>query len=186
MFLYNLIYWFHDNMLQIWVPVPKEEVLRSKEEHRKESRTGAIPKLLNDQENNVQKMGTVPKREDEDVTACDVYLMPPPPPPPPLLEKVNVDPVVPAETASKKPSPRNQNPLVYAKSFTIAELQQYTNSFSSDHLLGAGMLGSVYRAQLPDGKVCNDKFGLLKYILLCFGLYGTCLEFSYCSHFCAR
>lgn len=37
--------------------------------------------------------------------------------------------------------------------FTIAALQQYTNSFGEDNLIGQGTLGSVYRAELPDGKV---------------------------------
>ncbi|KAK6149896.1 hypothetical protein DH2020_017421 [Rehmannia glutinosa] len=40
-----------------------------------------------------------------------------------------------------------------AQFFTIASLQQYTNSFSQENLIGKGTLGTVYRAQLPDGKV---------------------------------
>jgi serine/threonine protein kinase len=43
------------------------------------------------------------------------------------------------------------------KSFTIASLQQYTNSFSQENLIGGGTLGSVYRAQLPDGKLLAVK-----------------------------
>lgn len=152
-------------MLKICFPVPKESVVRPKEDHQKETRrTGAIPKPLNDQERNVFRMGTIPKREDEDVTSLDLYLMPPPPPPPPTrppppplphipIERVIVEPIVPAERSTIKHSPRNENPVIHSKSFSVAELQQYTNSFSSDNLLGAGMLGNVYRAQLPDGKV---------------------------------
>ncbi|KAL4626985.1 hypothetical protein ACB092_05G135100 [Castanea dentata] len=32
-------------------------------------------------------------------------------------------------------------------------LQQHTNSFSHENFIGEGMLGSVYRGELPDGKV---------------------------------
>jgi len=37
--------------------------------------------------------------------------------------------------------------------FTIATLQKYTNSFSEENFVGEGTLGSVYRAELPGGKV---------------------------------
>ncbi|KAI4299320.1 hypothetical protein L6164_032789 [Bauhinia variegata] len=39
------------------------------------------------------------------------------------------------------------------KAYTIASLQQYTNSFSQESCIGEGTLGSVYRAELPDGKL---------------------------------
>ncbi|MED6106162.1 hypothetical protein PIB30_002053 [Stylosanthes scabra] len=39
------------------------------------------------------------------------------------------------------------------KVYTVAEIQLVTKSFSEDNLLGAGSLGSVYRAEFPDGKV---------------------------------
>ncbi|XP_011096273.1 protein STRUBBELIG-RECEPTOR FAMILY 1 [Sesamum indicum] len=44
-----------------------------------------------------------------------------------------------------------------SKFFTIASLQQYTNSFSQENLIGRGTLGTVYRAQLPDRKVLAVK-----------------------------
>jgi hypothetical protein len=37
--------------------------------------------------------------------------------------------------------------------FTIATLQKYTSSFSEENFVGEGTLGSVYRAELPGGKV---------------------------------
>lgn len=37
--------------------------------------------------------------------------------------------------------------------FTVASLQQYTNSFSEEHIIGEGSLGNVYRAVFPHGKV---------------------------------
>ncbi|KAL5162793.1 Protein STRUBBELIG-RECEPTOR FAMILY 3 [Glycine soja] len=39
------------------------------------------------------------------------------------------------------------------KVYTVASLQQYTNSFSQENYIGEGMLGPVYRAELPDGKL---------------------------------
>ncbi|XP_051128897.1 protein STRUBBELIG-RECEPTOR FAMILY 3-like [Andrographis paniculata] len=44
-----------------------------------------------------------------------------------------------------------------AKFFTIASLQQYTDSFSQENLIGKGTLGAVYSARLPDGKVLAVK-----------------------------
>ncbi|KAK6124631.1 hypothetical protein DH2020_041619 [Rehmannia glutinosa] len=38
-----------------------------------------------------------------------------------------------------------------AKVYTVAELQIATNSFSEENLIGEGSLGSVYRAEFPDG-----------------------------------
>lgn len=44
------------------------------------------------------------------------------------------------------------------KVYTVASLQQYTNSFSQENCIGEGTLGSVYRAELPDGKVIFFQF----------------------------
>ncbi|CAN0852834.1 Protein STRUBBELIG-RECEPTOR FAMILY 1 [Linum grandiflorum] len=41
--------------------------------------------------------------------------------------------------------------------FTIATLQQCTNSFSEENFVGEGLLGPVYRAELPDGKLLAVK-----------------------------
>ena len=40
-----------------------------------------------------------------------------------------------------------------AKAFTVALLEQYANSFSHENIIGEGMLGSIYRGELPNGKV---------------------------------
>ncbi|XWS43217.1 hypothetical protein CRYUN_Cryun16bG0083600 [Craigia yunnanensis] len=44
-----------------------------------------------------------------------------------------------------------------AKVYTVAELQLATNSFSQENLLGEGSLGSVYKAEFPDGQVLAVK-----------------------------
>lgn len=42
---------------------------------------------------------------------------------------------------------------ICAKHYTVAELQLATSNFSLGNLLGEGTLGSVYRADFPDGQV---------------------------------
>ncbi|KQK15717.1 protein STRUBBELIG-RECEPTOR FAMILY 3 [Brachypodium distachyon] len=39
------------------------------------------------------------------------------------------------------------------KSFSVASLQQYTNSFSEDNLIRDSRFGKVYQAELPDGEI---------------------------------
>ncbi|CAN8305554.1 unnamed protein product [Cochlearia groenlandica] len=47
--------------------------------------------------------------------------------------------------------PPGLNSSASATVFTIASLQQYTNGFSEEHIIGEGLLGNVYRAELPHG-----------------------------------
>ncbi|KAL5839639.1 hypothetical protein ACOSQ4_012247 [Xanthoceras sorbifolium] len=82
--------------------------------------------------------------------------LPPPPLPFPLVEKVMVKPLAPAQVATKSHPSMHLNSSSVSV-FTIASLQQYTNSFSEDNFIGQGMLGSVYRAELPDGKLLAVK-----------------------------
>ncbi|PHT52921.1 Protein STRUBBELIG-RECEPTOR FAMILY 2 [Capsicum baccatum] len=46
---------------------------------------------------------------------------------------------------------------ICAKVYTVAELQLATNNFSPVNLLGEGTLGSVYRADFPDGQILAVK-----------------------------
>ncbi|GAA0159759.1 hypothetical protein LIER_16465 [Lithospermum erythrorhizon] len=55
---------------------------------------------------------------------------------------------------SKRPATKNVNS---ANFFTIASLQQYTSSFSQENLIGSGMLGTVYKAELPSGRLLAVK-----------------------------
>lgn len=70
----------------------------------------------------------------------------------PLLpaERIVADPTF---TQLTPPSRNASKTVESAKFFTIASLQQCTNSFSQENLVGKGTLGSVYRGQLPDGNV---------------------------------
>ncbi|KAL2483255.1 Protein STRUBBELIG-RECEPTOR FAMILY 3 [Forsythia ovata] len=66
------------------------------------------------------------------------------------------EPIAEAEATVAKSSTR-QIPATSVKAYTIASLQQYTNSFSQENLIGGGMLGNVYKAQLPDGRLLAVK-----------------------------
>ncbi|XP_073287390.1 protein STRUBBELIG-RECEPTOR FAMILY 2-like [Primulina huaijiensis] len=46
---------------------------------------------------------------------------------------------------------------ITAKVYSLGELQIATNSFSEENLLGEGSLGSVYRAEFPDGTILAVK-----------------------------
>ncbi|GJX73339.1 STRUBBELIG-receptor family 3-like protein, partial [Tanacetum coccineum] len=70
------------------------------------------------------------------------------PPQPSPLERVVVKPLVAPPTTSRR-TPRKVNST---KFFSIASLQEYTDSFSQENLVGSGMLATVYRAELPNGK----------------------------------
>lgn len=115
-----------------------------------------ISKLQSERELNVKKASAVsiPKKDHEiDMTSMDLDFLPPPPPPPFFLsEEVNAKPVVPLEVTTS----RHWSKGLYTSSvevFTIAWLRQHTNSFSQENFIGEGMLGSIYRAEPPGGKV---------------------------------
>uniref|UniRef100_M4ESE9 Uncharacterized protein n=1 Tax=Brassica campestris TaxID=3711 RepID=M4ESE9_BRACM len=48
--------------------------------------------------------------------------------------------------------PPGLNTSSSATVFAVASLQQYTNSFSEEHIIGEGSLGNVYKAVFPHGK----------------------------------
>ncbi|KAL5151840.1 Protein STRUBBELIG-RECEPTOR FAMILY 3 [Glycine soja] len=146
-----------------WVNrIPKGAIVRPKGDHQEEARrVRAIPNPQGEQEKDEQRMETIPKllEHEIDMSSLDVFSMPsPPPPPPPLpVERVIVEPTLFHKEANINPPKKSPVPPTFAKTFTIASLQQYTNSFSQDNLIGLGMLGSVYRAELPDGKILAVK-----------------------------
>ncbi|KAD2047916.1 hypothetical protein E3N88_41957 [Mikania micrantha] len=75
------------------------------------------------------------------------------PPQPPPCERVNAKPITVPPTTSH----RTLRTLNSAKFFSIASLQEYTNSFSQENLVGSGMLATVYKAELPNGKLLAIK-----------------------------
>ncbi|KAL2331733.1 hypothetical protein Fmac_019314 [Flemingia macrophylla] len=142
--------------------VPKGAVVRPKADHLEQTRrVKPVPKPHGQKENDEHRMGAIPKLLDHkiDTGALEAYSMSSPPPPPPPLsdERVIVEPTSFHREAIINPPKKSPVPPTFAKTFSIASLQQYTNSFSQDNLIGLGMLGSVYRAELPDGKILAVK-----------------------------
>lgn len=118
-------------------------VVTSKEEHQ--------PKKL---EVTAENLSAIPKDSHEiNISRFDIDAMPPPPPPPAPPEEgvIENSTSLAQETTAKHPMRRL--PPTSVKSYTIASLQQYTDSFSQDNLIGMGTLGTVYKAELPRGRV---------------------------------
>ncbi|XVF07333.1 hypothetical protein REPUB_Repub06bG0129500 [Reevesia pubescens] len=59
------------------------------------------------------------------------------------------------KTSRRISLPRKPKFEINAKVYSVAELQSATNSFSEENLLGEGSLGSVYKAEFPDGQNIN-------------------------------
>ncbi|XP_051194754.1 protein STRUBBELIG-RECEPTOR FAMILY 3 isoform X3 [Lolium perenne] len=79
---------------------------------------------------------------------------PPPPlssPPLPPVTKVIANPIFRPEKRASTP-PRT-GPSTSATSFSVATLQQYTNSFGEESLIRESRLGKVYLAEFPEGKL---------------------------------
>nr|XP_010921975.1 protein STRUBBELIG-RECEPTOR FAMILY 3 [Elaeis guineensis] len=71
---------------------------------------------------------------------------------PPLVDKVIVNPIA-SRKKNPRTSPENLNPPAPVKSYSIASLQQYTDSFSEESLIKEGRLGRIYLAEPPEGKL---------------------------------
>ncbi|XP_026422237.1 protein STRUBBELIG-RECEPTOR FAMILY 3-like [Papaver somniferum] len=125
--------------------VNKEAAEHSKNEHRINIRTVGMSKQKDDVETDSERMGVISMNKEEH--EMDILGM----------EKVIVKPNVLTEATRVSPVAKALNLPPSVRSFTIASLQQYTNSFSQENFIGQGMLGSVYKAELPDGKVLAVK-----------------------------
>ncbi|AQK60294.1 Putative STRUBBELIG family receptor protein kinase [Zea mays] len=88
-------------------------------------------------------------------TESEIFAAAPPPPPrlpsPPPAEKVTVNPIV--RPVKRVNTPPRTGPSTSATSFSVASLQQYTNSFQEQNLIRESRLGKVYLAELPEGKL---------------------------------
>lgn len=118
------------------------------------NRMVVIPKPQKENKIDVQSIAESSMHKKDhvvDVTDMEAEFLPPPPPPF-FLAKDTTNPVGPTRVTTSRCPMKSPNPSS-VKVFTVASLQQYTNSFSEENFIGAGMLGSVYRAKLPDQKV---------------------------------
>ncbi|EXC56735.1 Protein STRUBBELIG-RECEPTOR FAMILY 1 [Morus notabilis] len=141
--------------------VAKEAVVRPPERSGVDNqRMGFVPKLKQERVMDVRRntQSSMYMRDNEiDMTDTDDDVLPPPPPPPPFSTDSDIEnSVVPTivSTAGRPMKSRNLNSV---RMFTVASLQQYTSSFSQENFLGEGMLGSVFRAELPYGELLAVK-----------------------------
>lgn len=101
----------------------------------------------------------LPEQQDHniDMSGFDSGVLPQAPPSPPFSllssESSMPDPIL----ASLAPRGHALERMNTVKLFNVASLQQYTDSFSQENVIGKGMLGTVYKAELPDGKLLAVK-----------------------------
>ncbi|XP_076942161.1 protein STRUBBELIG-RECEPTOR FAMILY 3-like [Bidens hawaiensis] len=103
-----------------------------------------------------EKVETISKTKEDhviDMTKVNASTLSTLPPQPSAREGVIVKPIAAPPSTSR----RTMKTVNSAKFFSIASLQDYTNSFSQENLIGSGMLATVYKAELPNGKVLAIK-----------------------------
>ncbi|KAG0483877.1 hypothetical protein HPP92_011961 [Vanilla planifolia] len=146
---------------------PKTTELSSRQnEHTKNASKQASVEPKQENEINMTrgaaKVDSETKKFEFDRIDSGILLMPPPPPPSssppsppppaPPVERVIVNHVVPPERTSSTPSVTIST-LSRIASYSIASLQQYTESFREENIIAEGRLGKVYFGEQPDGKL---------------------------------
>jgi len=142
----------------LWA-VTKESTVKLQDQYGQDARRQeAYPKAQGEQDTDLKRMAAYSKQKMDhgiNMTSMDANFMPlqPLPPPPPSLPIGNViaNPI--GHAAHEKSHSTGTLSSHCPGIFTIATLQQYSNSFSEENFVGEGTLGSVYRAELPTGKV---------------------------------
>lgn len=111
----------------------------------KSSWTGPVTPISNGQDE---------RSEEKAITLVpDVNIKPPP------FEKY----IVPANVSVSSPAHKmpfrrpTSRAAIATTAYSVAALQQSTNSFGQENLIGEGSMGRVYRAELPDGKLLAIK-----------------------------
>ncbi|KAJ9136214.1 hypothetical protein P3X46_033313 [Hevea brasiliensis] len=138
--------------------VPKESIVNIQDQSRQDNRKMEIsPKLRDEQGLDLARMSAWSRKNVDHGTNMNFLHLQPPPPPCLPVDKVIVNPVVPAEVYEWSCSTKNLKSSSSIRVFTIATLQQYTDSFSEENFVGEGTLCSVYKAELPDGKLLAVK-----------------------------
>ncbi|XP_019418905.1 PREDICTED: protein STRUBBELIG-RECEPTOR FAMILY 3-like isoform X2 [Lupinus angustifolius] len=109
-------------------------------------RTSLIPKIQGEQEISLKIVSATSESNDGGIGGSSKLpsLQPPPSPPTNIPAEVIFNPPIPSKATEGHGS---------IMAYTVALLQQYTNSFSQENYIGEGTLGPVYRAELPDGKL---------------------------------
>lgn len=142
-------------------PKSNEQSSRQDEHIRKSSRQASVEpnqELKISMASVAQKDNSEKQKLDIDRIDSGILQMPPPPPPPPPLplsppvEKVLVNPIIPLEKSTATQPPATTDIPSPVASYSVASLQQYTNSFREENVMKDGRLGKVYLGERPDGK----------------------------------
>ncbi|XP_050213401.1 protein STRUBBELIG-RECEPTOR FAMILY 3-like [Mercurialis annua] len=138
--------------------VPRNPVVKLQDQFQIDNRKmETSPKLQDERGNGLTRMSVL-SRKDHKIDKNFTALQPLPPSAScPPVDRVTVNPVVPAEAYTRSKSTKNLKSSSSLKVFNIATLQQYTNSFSEENFVGEGTHTSVYKAEFPDGKLLAVK-----------------------------
>ncbi|KAM1762543.1 hypothetical protein ACFX12_005178 [Malus domestica] len=141
--------------------VPKEAVMKPLDDYGVDSnRVVAVPKPQKEKNIEVESSAesSIHKKDHSiDMTDVSAEFLPRPPPPPFFLANKDTGNLVGPARVTASRIPMKSPDLSSVQVFTVGSLQQYTNSFSEENYIGAGMLGSVYRVTLPDRKILAVK-----------------------------
>ncbi|KAF9683529.1 hypothetical protein SADUNF_Sadunf04G0023200 [Salix dunnii] len=140
--------------------VTKKSIAKLQDQHGPDNRRQeAYPKAHDEQDMDLKRVAAYSKQKMDlgiNMTSVAANFMPLPAPPPSIpTDNVIANPI--GRTAHKKSRSTETLNSYSVRLFTIATLQKYTNSFSEENFVGEGTLGSVYRAELPDGKLLAVK-----------------------------
>ncbi|KAK8952788.1 Protein STRUBBELIG-RECEPTOR FAMILY 1 [Platanthera guangdongensis] len=139
-------------------PKSNEQSSRQNELIKKSSRQASVEP---NQEHKIDLTVTAPKEDLEkqkklDIDRIDSGILtmppPPPPPPPPRVGKIIANPIDPEKCTGTHPHVASNAPSGVT-SYSVASLQQYTNSFQEENLIKDGRLGKVYLGECANGKL---------------------------------
>ncbi|KAL9355545.1 hypothetical protein Peur_053515 [Populus x canadensis] len=140
--------------------VNKESIAKLQDQYGPDNRRQeAYPKAQGEQDMDLKRMAAYSKKKMDqgiNMTGVVANFMPLPAPPSSIpTDNIIANPI--GHTAHKKSHSTETLNSYSVRIFTIATLQKYTNSFSEENFVGEGTLGSVYRAELPGGKLLAVK-----------------------------
>ncbi|XP_024454426.1 protein STRUBBELIG-RECEPTOR FAMILY 3 isoform X4 [Populus trichocarpa] len=140
--------------------VTKESIAKLQDQYGPDNRRQeAYPKAQGEQDMDLKRMAAYSKKKMDQgiiMTGVVANFMPLPAPPSSVpTDNIIANPI--GHTSHKKSHSTETLSSYSVKIFTIATLQKYTSSFSEENFVGEGTLGSVYRAELPGGKLLAVK-----------------------------
>ncbi|EEC82277.1 hypothetical protein OsI_26501 [Oryza sativa Indica Group] len=134
-----------EQKLNVSTAAASDAVYDSREERKPGSSMSAAPRVVTmEQKEHVIDMEKKDNFVDEQLHPPQSAVL--------RTEKVTVHPSV-RTRKGRVPSAGKLDLTTTVKSFSIASLQQYTNSFNEENLIRDSRFGKVYLAELPDGEL---------------------------------